>query len=160
MKKDKYDYAIDNGLIKADMDGTIYKRYADGKFRVVKHIDRPNSYNQVWVTINGKPESLVAHRIVAKTYIPNPENKEQVNHIDGNKQNNCVDNLEWCTAKENAYHAFTVLSPKCSFCGTNTKSSDGVCPKCRLKNHKLESNIIIEPELKNVDINGLSERHP
>jgi hypothetical protein len=46
------------------------------------------------------------HRIVAKTFLENPENKEQVNHKDYNKQNNCLDNLEWMTNKENQIHKF------------------------------------------------------
>ena len=56
-------------------------------------------------SIDSKKRSVHVHRKVAETYIPNPLNKPCVNHIDGNKENNHVSNLEWCTHSENMLHA-------------------------------------------------------
>ena len=63
-------------------------------------------YYHVNLMKNNIPTITTVHRLVAKAFIPNPGNKPQVNHIDGNKLNNIVDNLEWCTARENAKHAY------------------------------------------------------
>lgn len=56
------------------------------------------------ILVNGKNQNV--HRIIAKLFIPNPNNLPQVNHKDGNKLNNAADNLEWCTRSDNLLHAY------------------------------------------------------
>lgn len=63
-------------------------------------------YLVVGMAINKKPRTKQIHRLVALTFLSNPNNLPQVNHIDGNKQNNHVENLEWCTSSENLKHAY------------------------------------------------------
>lgn len=55
---------------------------------------------------NNKSTKIAVHRLLAQAFIPNPDNKRTVNHIDGNKLNNKLDNLEWATQSENSQHAY------------------------------------------------------
>lgn len=65
-----------------------------------------DGYYQVGLWKNGKSKTTKVHKIVAKTFIDNPFQKPCINHIDGDKLNNSVENLEWCTNSENDKHAF------------------------------------------------------
>lgn len=63
-------------------------------------------YWRVGVQINNRQKHLAIHRLVAKAFIPNPDNLPQINHIDGDKNNNKVSNLEWCNNGYNQAHAW------------------------------------------------------
>lgn len=69
---------------------------------------RSNREGRMLVTmyLQGKRKDFTVHRLVAKTFIPNPDNLPQINHIDGNPKNNNVNNLEWCDAFYNMQHAY------------------------------------------------------
>ena len=65
---------------------------------------------------------------MAEFFIPNPDNKEQVNHIDGNILNNNVSNLEWCTCQENIWHSINILG----YDGGKGQSKEHTSKKCKL----------------------------
>lgn len=72
--------------------------------RILKPHLNENGYLRYFLCENNKKKNLFLHRIIATTFIDNPEGKPCVNHIDENKLNNDLRNLEWCTAKENNIH--------------------------------------------------------
>lgn len=86
----------DSGLVRNDKTGRIKATKSDSKGRDYQHVD---------LYSDGKGRSMRVHRLVAQAYIPNPENKPEVNHKDGNPRNNRADNLEWATKSENMKHA-------------------------------------------------------
>lgn len=73
--------------------------------RILKTQRDRKGYHRLRVTINREKRAYKVHRLVAEAFIPNPERKPQVNHINGNKSDNSAGNLEWVTNKENCYHA-------------------------------------------------------
>lgn len=80
-----------------------------GKFKEILKPERELTYtlnNRGYYSIGIMKKTFMVHRLIAKAFIPNPKNKPFVNHIDGNKLNNSMNNLEWCTAQENTQHSF------------------------------------------------------
>ncbi|MBQ9657346.1 MAG: HNH endonuclease [Clostridia bacterium] len=84
--------------------------------RLLNPSELGNGYKQVSLKMNdtGKFKKEYIHRLVAKYFIENPDNKKEVNHKDGNKNNNNMDNLEWVTPSENQKHKYDVLKSKTS----------------------------------------------
>lgn len=102
-----YDIKGYEGLYKINRQGDIYiMKKPRAKEGVKKFSLDKDGYKQVNLSKNGKYTTYKIHRLVALTFIPNPNNYPVINHIDGDKQNNRVDNLEWCTRSENDLHAF------------------------------------------------------
>ena len=75
------------------------------KPRIMKQFLHREGYLRLVLSLPHKKAYFV-HRLVASAFVANPQNKKEVNHIDGNKENNCYTNLEWCTRSENIIHAF------------------------------------------------------
>ena len=77
-----------------------------GQTRIMKPALDSRGYLRTMIVINGRARTIKVHRLVAEAWIENPQGKPQVNHKDGIKSNNHIDNLEWVTKRENIQHAF------------------------------------------------------
>lgn len=100
---------------------SLYYEYFSGKENYIKKINPEYimketinvcGYKRIGLTKNGIQRIFASHRLIAKTFIPNPENKPTINHKNGIKTDNRVVNLEWATMKENNLHAYKVLGKK------------------------------------------------
>lgn len=106
--------------------------------RVSKHVFRPSfdkdGYLITSIKVGINRITCSIHRLVAMTFIPNPENKPEINHIDGNKTNNDVSNLEWVTRKENADHAIKIglYNPRGETNGSSIYTEKQIREACEL----------------------------
>ena len=163
--------------------------YENGRiFRVLENgYDEPNQHRlvprgrrnvryrivTVNVTENGKRKQkrYYVHRLVGEAFIPNPESKPQINHIDGNGENNHVSNLEWVTAKENTAHAFKLglintlenTQHKCIKCKGTAMNSGSLCAECKSEMRVLKGRLLSKQNQRNkfrdIDTTTLKPRY-
>lgn len=95
---------IFNGLYCIDINGVVKNRFG----RTIKSFKKKTGYVSIGLNRNGNYYSFLLHRLIAAAFIPNPDNKPCVNHINGIKSDNRIENLEWVTKSENDLHAYKI----------------------------------------------------
>ena len=98
-EKSKYKISSDGYVISTKYNGK------EGVVRQLKHSHDRDGYCIITLNHKGKKYTRKIHRLVAEAFIPNPKGYPEVNHCDGDKDNNCDDNLEWCDTTANIHHA-------------------------------------------------------
>jgi hypothetical protein len=111
------------GLYSATKDGRIYRHETNKRKGGYLGNERTTEYIRIYLVKNGVPGWHYVHTLVAMTYLPNPENKPQVNHKNLNKHDNRLENLEWVTWRENWLHARTLGRYRGNMLGENERLS-------------------------------------
>lgn len=96
--------------------------YKYKKPHILKTWYQKSGYENVCLCKNNRTRHFLIHRLVAEAFLENPDNKPEVHHKDGNPKNNNVENLEWCTRKENLKHSYINYSPVRNFVKCKLKS--------------------------------------
>lgn len=96
---------------------------------ILKQVFDKGGYLRIGLSFNGKPKSFFVHRLVAKYFIPNPENKRTVNHINGVKTDNRIDNINWATYSEQNIHAYRILKRVSPCAGKGKFGKDSAASK-------------------------------
>jgi len=135
-----------DGDYKVSTDGRVYS-FKYGKCRVLKYSINKKGYAAYKLTKNSISYPKVGHRLVAKAFIENPDGMPEVNHKNGNKLDNSVENLEWCTAKQNKMHAVKM----------GLWSTAGLA-KAMLSGGRAALNVVDVPKIKELRACGMSNR--
>lgn len=99
-------YQVSNlGRLRTLQRYNISKKKHEKICKILKLGEHRQGYQTTMLSKDGKQKAYLVHRLVAETFIRNEKSNPEVNHIDADKTNNCVSNLEWVTAKENSIHA-------------------------------------------------------
>lgn len=123
------------------------------KETILKSCVSRNGYpTAVLISDNGKKKTKYVHRLVAESFLDNKNNENCVNHKDGDKLNNCLENLEWCSYKENTLHAFknNLMNPKKCFGEENHQSK--IKKHQVLKIRKLKGKELLKETAEKFDI--------
>lgn len=132
---------------------------------------RDGRYKYISYSENGRQKHIAVHRLLGKAFIPNPENKPQINHIDGNPRNNSLDNLEWVTAQENVSHAYETglirtldnTPYKCIKCKGAVMNSGSLCAECKSEMRVLKGRLLSKQNQRNkfrdIDTTTLKPRY-
>lgn len=161
-----------DGLFKVYPDSTIYRK-VNGKWEKAHIYEaklKHNKYESTSAMYKGKQMHAYVHRLLAEALVPNPENKPQVFHKDGNTMNNDVSNLIWVTPKERVSLIYQIgrgnslenNGKPCKICGELTMAKDNVCRTCKqqekIYRNKIEYIEKMKNKFKDVKLEELSER--
>jgi hypothetical protein len=135
----------------ATLDGRVFSLKS---MKFIKPLLINSGYFLIRLRNNFKEKSFLLHRVIASTYIENVDNKEQVNHIDGNKINNCVLNLQWNTSCENMKHAYDNNLIKLSDKKIKACSENG---KTKGRYNLVDKSKLVLDEINGIYYNSLTE---
>lgn len=100
-----------------------FGRFWSANIGIMKTPNMNTGYPHLNLMINGVQKRFMVHRVVGEYFVPNPQNKPNINHKNGIRHDNRAENLEWCTQQENIIHSFDVLGRKGCF---HPKTQKGV----------------------------------